>query len=204
MIYKLLLGTFSVLSLATCQNQTMTEKNLNPSTEAANSAPVTPAQPKTGEPEMSVGLPPDRAAVELSKHEQAQATNKTAGIIYFREGENKFLKEYEMNVTFKRMVEDSRCPQGVNCVWEGVAVAEVELMGLATRPATVKLSTISDAKKGYTKIQIFNGHSISLVEVRPNITSDKGFKSNTGKYQIGLKISRGSSGASSDQRTTTK
>ena len=204
MIYKLLLSTFSVLTLATCQNQTMTEKNLTTSAENENTTPATPTPPKTAEPEMSVGLPPDPAAVELSKQEQANSAKNTAGVIYLKEGENKFLKEYEMNVTFKKMTEDSRCPEGVNCVWEGVAVAEVELMGLATRPVTVRLSTMNDAKKGHTKTQDFNGHTVSLVEVAPNTTSSKGFKSIAGNYRIGLKITKGMSGSTSDQRTTTK
>lgn len=204
MIYKLILGTISILTHATCQNQTVTEKNSTPSEGSTNSTPVSPTPSKTGESEISVGLPPDPAEVDLSKEEQATAAESTAGVIYLKEGENKFLKEYEINVTFKKMTEDSRCPEGVNCVWAGVAVAEVELMGLHTRPITVRLSTMNDAKKSYVKTQDFNGHSVSLVEVTPNTTSDKGFKSLVGNYRIGLKITKGNTESSTEQRTTTK
>ena len=45
-----------------------------------------------------------------------KANDPKDGILYLSEGENKFLKEYNMNVTFKR-IEDGHCPEGVNCIW---------------------------------------------------------------------------------------
>ena len=136
---------------------------------------------------MSVELPPDADAVKEAEKINA---NKT-GIVYLKEGENKFVKEYQMNVTFKQMSEDSRCPKDVNCIWAGVATADVEFMGVATRPMTLQISTINDANKGYTKTQSFNGYNISLVSVTPETTSEKGFKALKGTYQIGLKFEQG-------------
>ena len=194
MIYRLLVASLSVFSLATCQTQnaakTETEtSNTNNSTMTTSSA----NQTKSGQPEMSTGLPPDQEAIETAKKEQQNqqsATNKK-GVIYLKEGENKFLKEYDMNVTFKRMVEDSRCPKGVQCVWAGNATAEVEFMGTYTRPVTLMISTTEDAKKGFTKTQEFNGYAISLVEVTPETTSAKGFKDLKGVYRIALKFEKG-------------
>ena len=217
MINRLILTSFGILTLATCQNPKVsqstteqesvkTETSVN-STEpkvldvTKNQTSGTTKSKSNGEPEMSEGLPPDKEAVEIAKKEQQNSTMKnTAGIIYLKEGENKFLKEYEMNVTFKKMTEDSRCPKEVNCIWAGVATAEVEFMGLYTRPVTLKLSTMSDAKKGYTKSQEFNGYTITLVEVSPQTTAEKGFKALQGSYRIGLQFSKGSTGSG----TTTK
>ena len=217
MIHRLILTSFGILTLATCQNpkvsQSTTEQESVKTETSVNSTEIkvldvttnqTSGEPKSkanGEPEMSEGLPPDKEAVEIAKKEQQNSTMKnTAGIIYLKEGENKFLKEYEMNVTFKKMTEDSRCPKEVNCIWAGVATAEVEFMGLYTRPVTLKLSTMSDAKKGYTKSQEFNGYTITLVEVSPQTTAEKGFKALQGSYRIGLQFSKGSTGSG----TTTK
>ena len=217
MVHRLILTTFGILTLATCQNpkvsQSTTEQESVKTETSVNSTETkvldvttnqTSGESKSkanGEPEISVGLPPDKEAVEIAKKEQQNSTMKnTAGIIYLKEGENKFLKEYEMNVTFKKMTEDSRCPKDVNCIWTGVATAEVELMGLYTRPVTLKLSTMSDAKKGYTKSQEFNGYTITLVEVSPQTTAEKGFKALQGSYRIGLQFSKGSTGSG----TTTK
>ena len=219
MIHRLILTSFGILTLATCQNpkvsQSTTEQESVKTEISVNSTEIkvsdvttnqTSGEPKSkanGEPEISVGLPPDKEAVETAKKEQQNSTMKnTAGIIYLKEGENKFLKEYEMNVTFKKMTEDSRCPKDVNCIWAGVATAEIELMGLYTRPVTLKLSTINDANKNYHKSQNFNGFSISLVEISPETTADKGFKALKGSYKIGLKFSKENS--ENQDGTTTK
>lgn len=202
MIHRLLMTGFSFLTLAACQNKvTQPESSRILKTAAAASTPISQ---NSKEPELSAGLPPDVAAVKTAKKEQTEMTADKSGVIYLNEGENKFIKEYEMNVTFKKMIEDSRCPEGVNCVWAGVAVAEMELMGLYTRPVTVRISTLSDAKKGYSKTQEFIGNTISLVNVAPQNTTSKGFKELAGKYRIGLKISKGSTGETGTQRTTTR
>ena len=213
MLHRLVLSTFSFLTLATCQTTQNSAKNekvdhsttvktdTKSSTNVSTSATGT-TTPKTAEPKMSVGLPPDADAVKEAEKINA---NKT-GIVYLKEGENKFVKEYQMNVTFKQMSEDSLCPKDVNCIWAGVATADVEFMGLATRPMTLQISTINDANKGYTKTQSFNGYNISLVSVTPETTSEKGFKALKGTYQIGLKFEQGDPVNTTVQRggTTTK
>ena len=195
MIHRILLASIGYLSLATCTNQTIPKSESNTSqtevNQTKNNQNSNTVKNKSGELEMSVGLPPDAEAIEISKREKMEADTNKSGIIYFKEGENKFLKEYEMNVTFKKISEDSRCPTDVNCIWEGVAVAEIELMGLATRPFIIKLSTANDKLKGYVKTQEFNGYGISLVEVTPQTTSQKGFKNLAGSYKIGLKFTKG-------------
>ncbi len=220
MIHRLILTSFGILTLATCQNPKVSEatteqESVKTETSVNSTEPKvldvttnqTSGEPKSkanGEPEMSVGLPPDKEAVETAKKEQQNSTIKnTEGIIYLKEGENKFLKEYEMNVTFKKMTEDSRCPKDVNCIWAGVATAEVELMGVYTRPVILKLSTLSDAKKGYSKSQEFNGYTVSLVQVSPETTSAKGFKALQGSYRIGLQFSKGTTGGQTQRSGTT-
>lgn len=116
--------------------------------------------------------------------------SKEGNVIYFEEGENKFLKEYEMNVTFKGISEDSRCPEGVNCVWAGVAVAQIEVMGLATRPMTVSIATTENAGRNYHQSAEFNGYTISLQGVNPYPNSQDGAKALAGKYKIGIVIKK--------------
>ena len=201
MIYKQLFIAIGFLAFTACQKPKVEETQKTPTTAEKTetvSTTTMPKTPKSREPEMSVGLPPDQKALETAKKEQQNTSN----VIYFKEGENKFLKEYETNVTFKQITEDSRCPKDVNCIWAGVATAEIELMGLYTRPVTLKLSTINDANKNYHKSQNFNGFSISLVEISPETTADKGFKALKGSYKIGLKFSKENS--ENQDGTTTK
>lgn len=210
MIHRVMLSTFGFLALVTCKNQAVSQ-NSNPSekTEVATKPPVstpksTPVKStNTSEPEMSTGTPPDKAAIKQAEAESNQQASQT-GMVYLKEGEKKFLKEYEMNITFKKMAEDSRCPEGVNCIWAGVATAEIEVMGLATRPNILKISTMQDGNRGYAKSQDFNGYQISLEQVTPNTTSDRGFKALQGTYKIGIKIKKQEPGKTSPNNTTTK
>jgi len=111
-------------------------------------------------------------------------------VIYFNEGENRFLDDYQMNVTFKGISEDSRCPKDVNCIWAGVAVAEVEVMGTATRPMTLSLASLDSKGRNYHQSADFNGYTITLAEVNPYPGSAEGTKNLKGKYKIGITIKK--------------
>ncbi len=131
----------------------------------------------------------------------SEMTNSTTsdtqknGIIYLSEGENKFLKEYQMNITFKGISEDSRCPEGVNCIWAGVALAQVEVMGTSTRPQLLNLASMDFPNRNFKKSADFNGYTITLQEVTPYPKAE-GATALNGKYKIGVSIKK--AGASSD------
>lgn len=128
--------------------------------------------------------------VNINEAGDTRITTKEGEIIYFNQGENKFLKEYQMNVTFKNISEDSRCPKDVNCIWAGVAVAQVEVMGTATRPVTLQLATMDNTGRNYHNSADFNGYTISLADVNPYPGSQEGTKALNGKYKIGIIIKK--------------
>ena len=104
MIHKIVVSTFAFLALATCQNQNISENSAtSEKTEIAVKPPVpstksTPVKSTTNdEPEMSTGLPPDKAAVKQAEDE-TNLKNTQNGMIYLKEGKTQFLKQYEMNV----------------------------------------------------------------------------------------------------------
>ncbi len=61
-------------------------------------------------------------------------------------------------------------------------------MGIYTRPVLLEFSTVKDSKRGYINSQEFNGYSISLIEVLPEPTANKGFSALKGTYKIKLQI----------------
>lgn len=137
--------------------------------------------------------------------QQATIVNETplkkdGNIIYFREGENRFLQEFQMNVTFKNIAEDSRCPKGTQCVWAGVAVANVEFMSTTSRPMILQFSTAEVKGKDYHKTQSFNGYTISLKELTPYPSAQEGAKSLSGKYKIAIEITKDDSQNQSTMR----
>ncbi|ASE62217.1 hypothetical protein FE904_11415 [Chryseobacterium indologenes] len=126
----------------------------------------------------------------MSDTKATKPNDQKEGIIYFTEGENKFLKAYGMNVTFKGISEDSRCPEGVNCIWAGVAVAQIQVMGTATRPMTLELASMDHPSRNYHQSTDFNGYMISLQEVTPYPKSEGGTAALAGKYKIGISIKK--------------
>lgn len=121
-------------------------------------------------------------------------------LIYLNEGETRFFKEYEMNITFSTITEDSRCPEGTNCIWEGVGVAQITLMGTYTRPVTLTLATHNFADKGFSNSGDFNGYTITLKDLSPYPTVDKGLSKLQGSYKIGLEITKTKQPQSSTNR----
>lgn len=120
---------------------------------------------------------------------------KNDSLISLSEGENKFLKEYDMNITFKGVSEDSRCPEGVNCIWAGVAVAQVEVMGTATRPVILNLASTENPGRNYHQSADFNGYTITLKTIAPYPTSAEGTSALKGKYTIGISIQKSTGNA---------
>ncbi len=120
---------------------------------------------------------------------------KNDALISLSEGENKFLKEYDMNITFKGVSEDSRCPEGVNCIWAGVAVAQVEVMGTATRPVILNLASTENPGRNYHQSADFNGYTITLKTIAPYPTSAEGTSALKGKYTIGISVQKSAGNA---------
>lgn len=133
----------------------------------------------------------------VTKSSEMQPATKTTSsgdqkesLIYFNEGENKFLEAYQMNVTFKGISEDSRCPEGVNCIWAGAALAQIEVMGTTTRPRILNLASTDYPARNYKQSANFNGYTITLQEVTPYPKSEEGAKALNGKYKIGITIKK--------------
>ena len=184
MIHRIMLSTLGLFTLLMCQSQKASEATTNTTNIPNNN--------NNGTPEMSVGLPPDQEAEKIAVQEQSNSTNK-ASTINLKEGQALYFKDNKTNITFKSMISDSRCPEEVNCIWAGVATAEIELLGPSKRPLTILLSTMDDINKGFQKSVNFDGYNYSLTNVSPGLTSEKGFKALKGQYKIGLKIEKGTS-----------
>ncbi|MBX2872476.1 MAG: hypothetical protein KTR30_10265 [Saprospiraceae bacterium] len=90
----------------------------------------------------------------------------------------------DMIVHFTQVTQDSRCPTGVNCVWEGEAVAELVLgkMGADTLALTYR--------PGREKASIgrASGYSFRLLEVKPY--PEKGSTIEKEDYELLLEIKK--------------
>ncbi len=124
---------------------------------------------------------------EESTKVNAAAIVKKDGLYVIKEGQTISLPNEKMNITFHKIIEDSRCPKEVNCIWSGVAVADVELIGFIARPRKLNIASIDLPSKGYQRSFDYQGYTITLEQIRP----EKSNKSNTNSgYEIGLKLEK--------------
>lgn len=132
-------------------------------------------------------------------HYTLKGNDPKDGILYLSEGENKFLKEYNMNVTFKG-IEDGCCPEGVNCIWAGVALVQIEVMGVATRPIILNLASMDVPGRNYYQSAEFNGYIITLQDVAPYPKQQGGIAALVGKYKIGITIKKTNQSTGSNKK----
>lgn len=127
-------------------------------------------------------------------------TKKDGKIYTLAEGETMFIDEAQMNVTFNYILEDSRCPEGTNCIWAGVAVADLTLMGTYTRPYHAQISTGSFPSKNYFDSINFNGYTLKLKSLTPG----KNEKSKSDKHTITFNIQKGETQSQPANSATTR
>ena len=88
--------------------------------------------------------------------------------ITIKSGQQKVTKTGRITIKFLELIEDSRCPADVNCVWAGIAKIKVQL-NKNGKTAIVELNTQNE------KSNVFQGHTITLRDLQPR-------QSTTSKY----------------------
>lgn len=83
--------------------------------------------------------------------------------IRLKMGQSKWVKAGRLKVRFVSVVEDSRCPVGVNCIWAGNAKVSVVLQKAGGRQTVVELNTGVEPRVGSA-----SGYEISLTKLTPH------------------------------------
>lgn len=86
-----------------------------------------------------------------------------ASEITLRVGQTMRIAATDLQLSFDRVVEDSRCPTGTECVWEGDAIVRVGL-STATKPNVTHDLHTHDAGK---RLVDFEGFRIRLIRLVP-------------------------------------
>ncbi len=81
-------------------------------------------------------------------------------------GEAATIASGKVVVRFASVEQDSRCPTGVNCFWQGEAVVLLELEEEGQDPGSSSLSTLVDRGKSPNTIRV-GDVSLRLVELHP-------------------------------------
>lgn len=88
------------------------------------------------------------------------------------------IKIAKTNITAKylRIIEDSRCPEGVTCVWQGLAIVEIEVKTPTSKPQIIQLSTMEFQGKNAKQTENIFGYNITLENVLPGKSTDQNAK----------------------------
>ncbi len=87
---------------------------------------------------------------------------KTPKILKLRLHEQKNIAGTKLTVKFLEMVEDSRCPKGVNCVWAGNAKISIEISKNGKSAKTFELNSNLDPQT-----IMFEGCKFRLIALDP-------------------------------------
>jgi hypothetical protein len=83
-------------------------------------------------------------------------------------GKSEFIANTRVEVRFVDVVEDSRCPEGVECIWAGNARIRIEISRDSESKVQYELET-----NGPNTAAVFDGLRISLKTLAPYPKADK-------------------------------
>lgn len=89
------------------------------------------------------------------------AAAQTPEKISLKAGQQKATKASRISVKFVAVTEDSRCPEGTNCIWAGMATVKLQLRKNG-KTAEFDLNTNQPDKSA-----IFEGHEIKFTSLNP-------------------------------------
>ncbi len=89
-------------------------------------------------------------------------------------------------IKFKAVLEDSRCPVNVVCVWAGNGKVEFEILDIDGQNKTVTLNTEEEPR-----VTTLKGHNLKLISLNPPRID--GVSISPGDYSVTLLVERKSS-----------
>lgn len=100
-----------------------------------------------------------------------------------RNGKQRTVARGELTIKFVTVMEDSRCPAGVNCIWAGNAKIQLKVTDRSGRTKMMELNT-----NGEPKGDQFGRYAINLVNVTPKPTQNR--KPTPSRYTARLSVQR--------------
>ena len=111
------------------------------------------------------------------------AEAQTAQTLKLRVNGQKTVTADKLKIKFVSLVEDSRCPEDVDCVWAGNARIKIKVTDQRGRTETFEINTNMGAKGAS-----FGGYAINLETLTPTPKADA--KLNQNAYTATFNISR--------------
>ena len=100
-----------------------------------------------------------------------------------RAGGEVLVKEAALKVRFGGVADDSRCPEGVDCIWAGNGKITVIVRKGKQKPVSLELNTMTEPKS-----VTYEGYEITLVKLAPYPKKD--IKIKKGAYVATLVVKK--------------
>ena len=97
----------------------------------------------------------------------SMVTAQAIETITVKVGQQKTSKKSKLKIKFVSVVEDSRCPIGVNCVWAGNAKIKIEVTSRGLGKKVFEINTTMGPQGDQ-----FDGWAINLVALTPHPKAD--------------------------------
>ena len=101
-------------------------------------------------------------------------------------GQTASIEGEKLVIKFKAVLEDSRCPVNVVCVWAGNGKVEFEILDIDGQNKTVTLNTEEEPR-----VTTLKGHNLKLISLNPPRID--GVSISPGDYSVTLLVERKSS-----------
>jgi hypothetical protein len=98
-------------------------------------------------------------------------------------GKSAAIPNTPVTVTFDEVIEDSRCPTGVTCIWAGDAVVKISIKAANGKPGAYTLHTNSPERQAE-----HDGYRVELMTVTPYPKGDAPIRRED--YRITLLVER--------------
>ncbi len=98
-------------------------------------------------------------------------------------GQSALIRPGGMKITFESVLEDSRCPEGVNCIWAGNARITVGLSGAGGRPTPLELNTDVEPRQ-----QSYLDYEVKLMGLSPRPKEGRSVDKNS--YTVTLLVKK--------------
>ncbi len=89
-------------------------------------------------------------------------------MVKLRINQQKTISAANLTIKFISVVEDSRCPAGVNCIWAGNGKVKIKVTGKNKKSETFELNTNLSPQS-----VVFQNQEIKLMHLEPNTDKDK-------------------------------
>ncbi|MEH1813864.1 MAG: hypothetical protein V7K26_21145 [Nostoc sp.] len=90
---------------------------------------------------------------------------------YLRYGRTAYLPTENIEIKFSKVIQDSRCPTDVTCIWQGQVIIGLDIIKNGQQVSTLTLTLVPG--RDALPIQFLDKYSVKLTQVSPYPNSKK-------------------------------